>query len=430
MGRQHQNVQRAAQCGPRVPIWNALAQRTIRCAGGFVLLMACASSTAVAQVNREAPNFTPTIDGIITADEMAGQLEFSMSWPFPNGFIAFEGAGAGIEDLSATWYISWDDLNLNISAVVLDNTPDYRLDSGGFGNVAYNAQDVIQPCFNPFNDPDNFFNPDPGGGPAAIYDMVVNTVDEFGPDIYRHGATLPEESHDAITIKGAENDTGYVLEASIPWEVAMDDVDSDYIPTAGDTHGLSFILLSFNGEAGATPDIATLYTDFGDGSNTIADPTTWNSVTLIGASFPLGDFNQNGVLDVPDIDDLTMKSAGLTNPPAYDLNADGLVDRDDVTVWIRDLFNSWVGDANLDGEFNSSDLVVVLSAGAYEADVDAEWSTGDFNGDGRTNSSDLVVALADGGYESGPRAAQAVPEPSTWAGGLTAMVICLLRRRR
>ena len=37
---------------------------------------------------------------------------------------------------------------------------------------------------------------------------------------------------------------------------------------------------------------------------------------------------------------------------------------------------------------------------------------GDFNGDGRTNSSDLVVALADGGYEAGvPGAIAAVPEP-------------------
>ncbi len=89
------------------------------------------------------------------------------------------------------------------------------------------------------------------------------------------------------------------------------------------------------------------------------------------------------------------------------------VDASDVTVWVKDLFFSWMGDANLDGEFNSGDLVKVLSSGTYEADVDAVWTTGDFNGDGRTNSSDLVVALGDGGYESGPRAAVAsVPEPT------------------
>jgi hypothetical protein len=128
-----------------------------------------------------------------------------------------------------------------------------------------------------------------------------------------------------------------------------------------------------------------------------------------------GDFNGDGVLDATDIDALTIQSAGGTHPASFDLNADALVNGADIGVWVRDLFNSWMGDANLDGEFNSSDLVTVLASGTYEADMDAVWSTGDFNGDGRTNSSDLVAALADGGYESGPRASvAAVPEPAGW----------------
>ena len=101
-----------------------------------------------------------------------------------------------------------------------------------------------------------------------------------------------------------------MLEASIPWSVAMDDVDSDYVPKVGDTHGLSFILVGFNGESGGTPDIATLFTDFGDGANTIGDPTTWNTVTLIASNAMPGDFNRNGLLDEPDINDLTTQSAG------------------------------------------------------------------------------------------------------------------------
>jgi hypothetical protein len=126
-----------------------------------------------------------------------------------------------------------------------------------------------------------------------------------------------------------------------------------------------------------------------------------------------GDFDASGALDAADIDDLTRQSASGQNPAAYDLNADAAVNDGDVRVWIKDLYNSWVGDANLDGEFNSSDLVAVLATGAYEVDVDATWSSGDFNGDGRANSGDLVAALADGGYEAGPRAAAAVPEPSS-----------------
>jgi hypothetical protein len=143
-----------------------------------------------------------------------------------------------------------------------------------------------------------------------------------------------------------------------------------------------------------------------------------------------GDFNNDGVLDLADIDDLTAQSASATNPVAYDLNSDALVNAVDVSVWVKDLANSWIGDANLDGEFNSSDLVGVLASGTYEANVDSVWSQGDFNGDGRTNSTDLVAALADGGYEMGPRAAvAAVPEPTAGALLLLGMLALVARRR-
>ena len=150
-----------------------------------------------------------------------------------------------------------------------------------------------------------------------------------------------------------------------------------------------------------------------------------------GALTLIGDFNTNGILDGPDIDDLTAQSAMGTNPSAYDLNNDTLVDVNDVNVWVKDLFRSWIGDANLDGEFNSGDLVVVLASGTYELDTDAVWSTGDFNGDGRADSGDLVAALSDGGYELGPRAAvAAVPEPASFGLAIVAGLWILGRRRR
>jgi hypothetical protein len=152
----------------------------------------------------------------------------------------------------------------------------------------------------------------------------------------------------------------------------------------------------------------------------------------VASAGPSGDFNGNGQLDAADIDDLTGQSATATNPAGYDLNADSLVNSGDINVWIKDLFNSWVGDADLNGQFNSSDLVAVLASGTYEANVNAVWSTGDFNGDGRTNSSDLVAALADGGYELGPRAAvAAVPEPGAAPlAALAAAYFCRVIRRR
>jgi hypothetical protein len=144
-----------------------------------------------------------------------------------------------------------------------------------------------------------------------------------------------------------------------------------------------------------------------------------------------GDFNGNGMLDSGDIDDLTMQSAGGTNPTAYDLTGDNLVNVDDVNYWIGDLFKSYSGDLNLDKVFSSSDLVDMLAAGTYETGQPSKWSTGDFNGDGLTNSGDLVTALAGGGYEQGPmQAVAAVPEPASLTLLLLGSLLLIRRRGR
>ena len=87
-------------------------------------------------------------------------------------------------------------------------------------------------------------------------------------------------------------------------------------------------------------------------------------------------------------------------------------------------------DANLDGQFDSSDLVSAFAGGKFEDDVMATWAEGDWNADLRFNSSDLVAAFADGGYESGPLAAQAVPEPTGPALMLMGLVLSAAWRRR
>ncbi|MCA9149391.1 MAG: hypothetical protein KDA92_08840 [Planctomycetales bacterium] len=143
-----------------------------------------------------------------------------------------------------------------------------------------------------------------------------------------------------------------------------------------------------------------------------------------------GDFDGNGALEVADIDALTAAAAAGNNEAKYDLTGDSLVDANDITKWVHDEKKTWIGDANLDGLFNTTDLVVLFSAGTYEIDTPAVWSSGDFDGDGKFGTSDLVAALSDGGYEGGPRAAvSAVPEPTS-ATLMLLGVLPLLRRRK
>ena len=127
---------------------------------------------------------------------------------------------------------------------------------------------------------------------------------------------------------------------------------------------------------------------------------------LVVTSRVVGDFNGNGDLDVQDLDLLFAEIRSGRSVDLFDVNGDSVVDSIDRDLWVHDLSNTYFGDANLDGEFNSSDLVSVLAAGQYEDDIpgNSGWATGDWNGDAEFSTSDLVLAFQDGGYELGPRA--------------------------
>jgi hypothetical protein len=150
-----------------------------------------------------------------------------------------------------------------------------------------------------------------------------------------------------------------------------------------------------------------------------------------------GDFSRDLRLDALDIDQLSAAIRGGEFSRTMDLVVDGRLDSLDRRMWVNDLAGTWFGDTNLDGQFNSQDLVLVLQTGEYEdaAAGNSGWADGDWDGDGDFGSSDLVMALQDGGYELGPRAAVAsVPEPSAaapvWAGAIGVMTLSAVRRPR
>ena len=97
------------------------------------------------------------------------------------------------------------------------------------------------------------------------------------------------------------------------------------------------------------------------------------------------------------------------------MDEDGVVGPNDFDVLLKNILQVWRGDSNLDGEFNSSDLVDVFKAGEYDDALrdNSGWADGDWDGDGDFLSGDLVVAFQEGGYEQGPREQLVtVPEPA------------------
>jgi hypothetical protein len=88
--------------------------------------------------------------------------------------------------------------------------------------------------------------------------------------------------------------------------------------------------------------------------------------------------------------------------PAFDLNGDGVIDLKDLRFLVEQQLGASIGDANLDGVFDSSDLVLVFQVGQYEDGIprNSTWSTGDWNCNREFDSSDMVAAFQAGGYEA------------------------------
>ena len=270
---------------------------------------------------------------------------------------------------------------------------------------------------------------------ASVDDIYHSTWEEV---IWRLSTTDEEELSETLSENLDPDDTQTVYEGALRFTTSSGPPDGprafeyrvdfqnhfEYHPSDG--RNLVWEIVSPSGYSPALLDDGH---DFGDGIvrtlltlDTEGDHAQFISNASLIAEFtfapfdPIGDFDANGALDIADIDALSRAVRTPPGDPRFDLNSDHKVDTEDQRVWVEDLAQTWFGDANLDGEFNTADLVTVFTANHFEDDIplNSGWAAGDWNADAEFDTGDLVSAFQDGGYEQGPRVAmRAVPEPSS-----------------
>ena len=122
-----------------------------------------------------------------------------------------------------------------------------------------------------------------------------------------------------------------------------------------------------------------------------------------------GDLNYDQTVDGDDIDLLW---AGIrAGNTGLDINIDGHVNLHDMRFLVEDILGTTIGDVNLDGAFDSRDLVHLFQVGEYEDDIrlNSTWTDGDFDLDGEFSSADLIIVFQFGGYGANSAAASSRP---------------------
>ena len=120
----------------------------------------------------------------------------------------------------------------------------------------------------------------------------------------------------------------------------------------------------------------------------------------------IGDYNESGFLDAPDIDILSEQVQMGDYVAEYDLNDDDELSELDRQFWITELVNTLPGDADLDGSVEFADFLSLSSSFGMEAG----WAEGDFDGDQEVQFPDFLLLSQNFGQTA--QAIATVPEGS------------------
>ncbi len=210
------------------------------------------------------------------------------------------------------------------------------------------------------------------------------------------------------------------------------------IPVAiGGTLELSFAEdVDLASQVGRTLDLFDWTGVQSTGTFAVNSPYFWDLSNLYTAgdvvflAVGLGDFNDDRIFNCADVDPLVAAIAAGTNPAAFDLTNDGLVNIADLDSWRAEAGAVNLGpgraylpaDANLDGSVDGSDFGVW---NAHKFTNMAAWCSGDFNADGAVDGSDFGIWNAHK-FTTSDRVAS-VPEP---AGALLALAAAFVLASR
>ncbi len=279
-----------------------------------------------------------------------------------------------------------------------------------------------------------------GGG------TVAGNVNVSGGNLAPSGIVNPSPFSNKLTVSGNASVTSGGATLAV-----FGNGDSDAISGGGSGTitfgaGATIDILAADGYTPANGDTAQVLADWTaiNGSGVTVIAPGWNTDnlfvdgTIVFGSVPMGDacdFDGNMLCNSADLDMLTAEIASAGGDLSFDINQDGSITIADRDEWLSQAADKnglsgpyLLGDANLDGAVNASDL---NDLGQRWLAADNAWSHGDFNADGAINAGDLNE-LGQRWLQQVPAAAasSAVPEPSALGLLLLAALGLLVRSRR
>jgi hypothetical protein len=220
------------------------------------------SSIPAGSGNVEAPTMDvpPDIDGSLS--EWSGTVATAST----NRVYSVAGWDSS-DDLTAVWQLGWDGDNLYVAVTVTDDTHVQNAS----GNQIFRG-DSVDMQFDTARDADF------GNGLSPDDFQITLSPGDFagsGPSAFRYQGTASGSILDApaghnVTVAARQTDSGYTLEAAIPW------TDLNLTPSEGLTIGLSL-----NANDNDTPGTAVQEVMMSNmPSRTLTNPTTWGTLTL------------------------------------------------------------------------------------------------------------------------------------------------------